>query len=194
MSEILDEQLSALLDGELAAEEIELVLARLDRDPDLQARFGRYAMIGECVRSGAVSPEALSVAARVRQALDDPGAARSPMTPVRARRPARWLAASAACAALAAVLISMPGLWQPAPPAGLPAAPLIATVVDDVAPVRQPVRSRPPPQSAARLTTYLVAHGSYASPLARSSLDSHLVSARMERASWSQAQDFRDAR
>ena len=41
MSQILEEQLSAFLDGELAPDEMELLLARLEREPGRRARVGR---------------------------------------------------------------------------------------------------------------------------------------------------------
>jgi negative regulator of sigma E activity len=50
MSERLNEQLSALLDGELPAGEAELLLARLQRDPALRATLARYTLSGDAIR------------------------------------------------------------------------------------------------------------------------------------------------
>lgn len=200
MSQILDEQLSAFLDGELAPEEVDLVLARLDRDPGLRARFGRYGLIGECLRSGSARPEALLIAEGVRSALEKEAAGVSPLPPQpAAMRARRWLAAglAATVAVVVVVAVNAPG---PSPIAGAQrlsaTAPDPEAVVgsDDITVVRAGVSLRPDPRSAARLTTYLVAHGTYASPLSRSTFDSHLVTARPERASWRQAQDPANAR
>ena len=51
MTDALNEQLSALLDGELPDGESELVLKRLERTPLLRDTLGRYALIGEAMRS-----------------------------------------------------------------------------------------------------------------------------------------------
>lgn len=200
MSQILDEQLSAFLDGELAPEEVDLVLARLDREPALRARFGRYGLIGECLRSGSARPEALLIAEGVRSALEKETAGVAPvLRPVSGRLPRRWLAAglAAAAAVLAIVVVNVP-LPLPITEAQRfsSTAPGAEAVVgsDDINVVRAAVSLRPDPRSAARLTTYLVAHGTYASPLSRSTFDSHLVTARPERASWRQAQDPANAR
>lgn len=50
MSDTLNEQLSAFLDGELPPEETDLLLKRLARDPDLRARLGRYGLVGDTLR------------------------------------------------------------------------------------------------------------------------------------------------
>ena len=50
MSDRLNEQLSALLDGELSAGEAELLLRRLDRDAELRGTLSRYTLIGDAVR------------------------------------------------------------------------------------------------------------------------------------------------
>src|SRR4029077_6733949 len=51
MSEELDSQLSAMFDDELPAAECELLARRLSRDEQLQARWGRYAVIGASIRA-----------------------------------------------------------------------------------------------------------------------------------------------
>ena len=110
MSQILEQQLSAFLDGELPAEELDLLLARLDREPAQRATLARYAMIGECLRSGAASP-----AASASRSECVPRCSRD-WTPAVAwprRAPADWrgwLAGGVAAAAtVAAVLVAGPG-------------------------------------------------------------------------------------
>ena len=200
MSRILDEQLSAFLDGELPPEEVDLLLARLDRDPARRATLGRYAMIGECIRTGAAAPAALEVADRVRCAL----AADASATPVAvAARGSRmgWVGgAVAASLAVVALLLTAPGIWQDATPlrSAQPEAALLAARDDaglePLTDVNAIASHRLGPRAAARLTSYLMAHGEYANAISRSNFDSRLVSARAERASWRQAEEAADAR
>ena len=49
-NEELDSQLSAMFDDELPGPECELLARRLARDEGLKARWGRYAVIGACMR------------------------------------------------------------------------------------------------------------------------------------------------
>jgi negative regulator of sigma E activity len=207
MVQSVEEQLSAFLDGELPAEELELLLARLDREPARRAKLARYAMIGECIRSGSASIEALTLVERVRVALmeDDATAAAPAPASSGLHVPRRWLAAGAAAAiAAAAALIVMNSA---APPGDAPdgAAPVVIAEQQPPAPARaaaeEPLADITPnanhrlsPRAAARLTEYLVAHGQYTNPLSRSNFDSHLVSARAERASWRQYQDAGNVR
>lgn len=61
-------QLSALFDGELPPEQAGMVIRRALKDPALRATWGRYALIGACVRGepiGSALPQA-DLAARVR--------------------------------------------------------------------------------------------------------------------------------
>lgn len=192
MSQVLEQQLSVFLDGELPAEELDLLLGHLDRDAAQRLKLARYAMIGECVRSGVASPAALSVAERVRTAL------LADMTPVVARPRSApvnrwgWLAGGvAAAAAVAAFLVAnteMPGL------ANGPAVRQDNTVrqltEEPLSSITAAANHRLNPRAAARLTGYLVAHGQYTNQLSRSTFDSHLVTARAERASWRQPQDL----
>lgn len=194
MSQILEEQLSAFLDGELPREELDLLIARLDRDPAKRMTLGRYAMIGECVRSGAASTTALDVAERVRAALLED---KTPAPALERRSTGRWrgwaAGGIAAAAAVVAVIVARPGgqpsLPQPVAMATVESASGIA-LDEPISDIRPFVKYRLNPRAAARLTGYLVAHGQYANQLSRSTFDSHLVSARAERASWRQSQDL----
>ncbi len=62
-------QLSALFDNELSPEQAELVIRRALKDPAMRTNWGRYALIGACLRgepiAGRSRPEN-DVAARVR--------------------------------------------------------------------------------------------------------------------------------
>ena len=135
-----DSQLSAMFDDELPAGECELLARRLARDPALQARWGRYAVIGASLKgqAGIRLPGHDSVADRVRAALggepvhgsvqepEQSGVA-IPLAPATAK--SRWLmpvglaASAAAVAAFAIVWMRVQG------PAGLVAqAPVPARV------------------------------------------------------------------
>ncbi len=191
MSHSVDEQLSAFLDGELPEAELELLLARLDRDPARRDLLARYAMIGESIRTGAAEPLALPLAARVRAALAAPDAAPQVAVVRRAGTFHRgWAAgAVAAGAALIAVMVAGPGSWQLPAESPLPSPVPLATtgmLDESVGPITSTVRHRVNPGAAARLTNYLVVHGEFANELSRASLDSHVVSARAERAVWQQ--------
>jgi negative regulator of sigma E activity len=64
-------QLSALFDGELPREQAEMVIRRVMKDPALRATWGRYALIGACVRGeplGVALPQ-VDMAARIRARL-----------------------------------------------------------------------------------------------------------------------------
>jgi negative regulator of sigma E activity len=191
MSQPVEEQLSAFLDGELPSEELDLLLARLDREPAKRATLARYAMAGECIRSGSASVSALEVAERVRAALL--AEQERPFERIRAR-PAAWrgwaAGGVAAAAAVVALALVSPGTFQSVPaPSATPAA-TVATVADEpLTDIRPAVNRRLTPRAAARLTGYLVAHGQYTNQLSRSNFDSHLISARAERASWRRPQD-----
>ena len=70
MDHTIEEQLSALLDGELSVDEEDLVLMRLRQDADYRYRLGRYSFIGEWIRGSTVHPHSINIAERVRAALD----------------------------------------------------------------------------------------------------------------------------
>jgi negative regulator of sigma E activity len=152
-------QLSALFDNELSAEQAELVIRRALKDPAMRTSWGRYALIGACVRgeplAGRLRPES-DVAARVRIRLAVESARASQQDATRSDTPPRTgagvlargalgMAIAASVAALSLFLIRTPApqdgamiaqtaLEQSAPqPAALeaaaPVAPAPATVV-----------------------------------------------------------------
>lgn len=109
MAEKLDEQVSALVDGEAGREELDLLLRRLERDGVLRSTWERYHLIGDAMRSGLPERFALGVAERVSAAIaaEPVLAAPLPQTTVRARRnwtrPAIGLALAASVAGLVLV-------------------------------------------------------------------------------------------
>lgn len=198
MSNPLEEQLSALLDAELPAAELDMILARLEREPQRREKLARYSLIGECIRSGNALPSAMSVADRVRQQLDEEGRDQVIVTApaAKARRWGRAAAMVAAAALLLAVLRLVPGTGDPGDAAVLLAETEQATTVadDSFMEVSTAARRRLEPRAAARLETYLMAHGEYAGVISRSSFDSRVVSARAGQASWQQVGDAGGAR
>jgi negative regulator of sigma E activity len=105
MSDILNEQLSALLDGELPPEETTLLLKRLGREAELAQRLNRYRLCGDVLRGERVQPRA-DFAIRVSAVI----AAEAPLA-APARRPARgafrahWLKPLAGLAVAASVAV-----------------------------------------------------------------------------------------
>lgn len=71
MSEQIREQLSALMDGELPAGEQDLLLRRLDGDPELGGWWRRQHRGREVLRNEASPHMEVDLAARVMAALDD---------------------------------------------------------------------------------------------------------------------------
>jgi sigma-E factor negative regulatory protein RseA len=76
MNDTTQEQLSALLDGELPRDETRFLLRRLDNDPELARRWSRYQIASAVLRNQFVSslPNDAFVAG-VMQRLDMPGVA-----------------------------------------------------------------------------------------------------------------------
>ncbi len=112
MSEPLNEQLSAFIDGELPNEESALFVRQIPRDAQLRAAASRYYLIGQAVRAEQPSVRR-GFAARVLAAVaQEPGA-------------------SGAAAAVSAMARELPrsrwfGLWKPA--AGIAVAAGVAMV------------------------------------------------------------------
>jgi sigma-E factor negative regulatory protein RseA len=67
-NEELDSQLSAMFDDSLPGSECELLARRLARDEQLRARWGRYAVIGACIRGEHVRLETM-LASKVSAAI-----------------------------------------------------------------------------------------------------------------------------
>lgn len=116
------ELLSALLDGECSAEELDRILAQIEKDPSLAARYSRMMMAREA-RAGVIRIADPGFADRVMSALDAnplaPGGSVVPFRPSgwRAYRflaPAAGLALAAGVGALA-VLTLRPEAGAPLP-------------------------------------------------------------------------------
>lgn len=96
MSEQVLEQLSAFMDDELPAAEERLLLARLERDPELRAVWERYHMISDVMRD-ALPRQRVAVADRVMAEI-------SQVSPMRRRgRLSGWLKPAVGVAVAASV-------------------------------------------------------------------------------------------
>jgi sigma-E factor negative regulatory protein RseA len=169
MTEKLREMVSALTDDEVATAELELLLRRVSRDPELKACWGRYQLIGECVRGELAASADLSLAERVRQALEDEPAAVA-HTP-------SWLKSAAGVAIAASVAMVAVFTMQPhdtgtsagnAPSEVVPmaASTLSATPVSygNISGVRW---DHGPAEVQTQLNNFLVNHNEYAGGIGR---------------------------
>lgn len=101
------QQLSALVDGELATDEARFLLRRLQHDPELQACQERWQLLGDVLRGQAVAPAPADFAARVSAAVAaEPLPEREPRREARAGW-RRWGGGAALAASVAAVALFM---------------------------------------------------------------------------------------
>ncbi|MGI9342672.1 MAG: sigma-E factor negative regulatory protein [Gammaproteobacteria bacterium] len=195
MSHTIDEQLSALLDGELPAEQEELLLRRLDDDAGLRARFARYSMIRDAVTDSELHVGALGIADRVRAELASEMAAvpRAAVAGTRGAPGAGKLGAGifgAGLAAAAALLLAV----NLNPRAGDAEDPQLAALASmtPVAAMNKPMPNLANERRRAnlapeRMTRYLVTHAEYSNSASRQFIDSHVVMPAFQRASWQTA-------
>lgn len=69
MTDALNEQLSACLDGELPPAELDLLLKRVGREAGLRAAIGRYSLIGEAMRAERPAVASRDFASKVMAAV-----------------------------------------------------------------------------------------------------------------------------
>jgi anti-sigma factor RsiW len=169
----VDEQLSAWLDDELPAGELELLATRLAEAPELRARVARYALIGSRLRAGrtgnlAVELAALRLGDRVRAAVDGPP---EPAQLAYGRRSGRWLpyAIAAGVALLAVALIPLVRM------ANYP-VPIDRRIAESSVPLAVVA---PASFSSDRMTSYLVYHGEYSGMLSAKVTDSNIINHRL---------------
>jgi sigma-E factor negative regulatory protein RseA len=178
MTDALNEQLSACLDGELPAAELDLLLKRLERNPELREALGRYTAIGEALRQARPAIASRSFVDKVMAAIDEePAVARRPvrLSPrlLRTLRPMAGIGVAATVAALAIFSVQRAGVTPGPIAANESTAPttIVAQNDDQAASYIVPTNTT---QSAfvpaTRLTNYVVAHSEYSSPLARRSV------------------------
>ncbi len=180
MTDPVNEQLSACLDGELPAAELDLLLKRLERNPELRESLGRYT----AHRRGPAPHQARRRIALLRRQGDGRGRSGARSRAPRSRACRRvWFAACVRWPESASLprsprwrssRSSEPALHRDPIAANEPAAApttVVAQNDDDAASYIVPTRLRTPAfVPATRLTNYVVAHSEYSSPLARRSV------------------------
>lgn len=168
MTDQIREQISALLDGELARDELGLLVRRMERDTELRRAFGSYVLIGEALRAPGAVTASRGFAARVTSAIDEQPAPIAAPADGQLGLRTRWsrpvvATAVAAGAAVAAVL-----LWRPIGRDSENTTVAEASPDQGIVEVAMPgVESSPTPEQSQRLAGYLVAHSQYSSPIGR---------------------------
>jgi len=69
MANNIDEQLSALVDGEISERELDALLARMRKQPELRAQWGRYNLISDALHKNLPRRLDHGLQARVAEAL-----------------------------------------------------------------------------------------------------------------------------
>jgi len=158
MKDKLHEQLSALVDDELAEHEQVLLLKQLAADPGLQARLSRYQLVSDALHS--YLPERIDPAfhLRIQAALGDAPPPRASGTVVRSLLKSATGAAVAASVAVVAVL-SLQSIRNENPAD----APALASAPASGGGTYLRADIPPPPAPLAQgLDVYLVNHNEYA--------------------------------
>src|SRR5262245_44779571 len=116
MTDSVNEQLSACLDGELPAGELDLLLKRLERNPELREALSRYTVLGEALRHSKPAVASRSFADKVMAAVDqEPSVARrraprvSPVL-LQRLRPVAGIGIAASVAAIAIFSVQRTGV------------------------------------------------------------------------------------
>ncbi len=143
MTDALNEQLSACLDGELPPAELDLLLKRVGREAELRAAIGRYSLIGEAMRAERPAVASRDFASKVMAAVaaepaqvPAPGPIARPnvvQTPAPSRVPPRFLPPR--------FVTCVPRPAWPSPPASPPllCSRCSRSVQPDVVPVNAPL-------------------------------------------------------
>lgn len=176
MSDLLKEQLSALIDGELPAAETALLIKRLEQEPELRACLARYRVCGETLRGARVQTRS-DFTLRVSAGLAaEPchGAARGRTPQRRALRrylaPAAGFAVAAAVAGAAILVLGRPPALEPRPAEQLAAVVPPPSMVTPPAPVASPRRSPEATPAAASGMPFSTEPASYVTPEVRQGL------------------------
>ncbi|MCC4620386.1 sigma-E factor negative regulatory protein [Xanthomonas cassavae CFBP 4642] len=137
------QQLSALVDGELSADESRFLLRRLAHDDELAGCHERWQLCGDVLRGAASAPAPLDFAARVRSAIaDEPAPQPQPMPRAAVRW--RWGGGAAIAASVAAIAMFMARERLPDPARPVTEVPVYATAAQVPAAVQPPVAPKAP--------------------------------------------------
>ncbi len=159
MSDSLNEQVSACVDGESDVTERALLLRRLSQDDGLRSRWARYHLISDALKNNLPEQPSLSLADRIHQAVAQETTPQRAFSAARLLKPAAGFAIAASVAALAVFAVrSLPTATSPAQTQQLAS----------VAVPAQQLRfqgthwDRAQPEVAARLNTYMLNHSGHA--------------------------------
>ena len=177
MTDSLNEQLSACLDGQLPEAELDLLVRHVARDSDLRGTLGRYALIGEALRGQGAIRASIGFADRVAAAIaTEQVAPRRSVLPgsavMRWLRPAAGLAVAAGVAAVAIFFFQAPIPGSVELVAQSPTSVTSPAADSYIVPATTVTNFVP----ATRLTNYVVAHSEYSSPLGRRTVLSGVLS------------------
>jgi len=187
MTDALNEQLSACLDGELPPAELDLLLKRVGRDAGLRAAIGRYSLIGEAMRAERPAVASGDFASKVMASLADevpgeiiaaPSVVATKISPnaVRYLRPAVGMAIAAGVAAIAVFTMQPMGQSDLGPNGANDSGTALIAATEPASTDSDPSYVVPTSTTssafipATRLTNYVVAHSEYSSPLGRRSV------------------------
>ncbi len=182
MSETVRDQISAFLDGELADDECELLLRRLDRDSEHSSLLKRYALISEAIRETTVV-WAPGLGQRIAEALKNEISYHGRRETRRSHRWVRVLAGVgiAATVAVLAILTMRPGDPGVDGSDSIIAGQIPDDVdVDDFTYVTPQNTERRPTSVPARLTRYMMTHSDYSGALGPSGTVTGIVAQEAE--------------
>jgi len=166
MTDQIREQISALLDGELARDELGLLVRRMERDSELRRAFGNYVLIGEALRAPGALTASRTFASRVTSAIDEQRGAIVANAGGRAGLRARWTRPVVATAVAAGAVVAAVLLWRPDVHDG-ESATTADTNRDGIVEAPMPTDASPTLEQSQRLASYLVAHSQFSSPIGR---------------------------
>jgi anti-sigma factor RsiW len=120
MSDLLREQLSAFMDGELPSEECALLLKRVANNDELNASWHHWHLIGDTLRGELTDEQTQRLAQRVNQALDaSESSTAAPSSPppftrrhgeTHSRRPRHWYRRRTTAIAASVAVLGVAGL------------------------------------------------------------------------------------
>ncbi|PPU69485.1 sigma-E factor negative regulatory protein [Xanthomonas pisi] len=137
------QQLSALVDGELNADESRFLLRRLAHDEELAGCHERWQLCGDVLRGAASAPAPLDFASRVRSAIADEPAPQAQPAPRSAAR-WRWGGGAAIAASVAAIALFMARERLPETASPASAVPVYATTAQVPALAQPPAAPKTP--------------------------------------------------
>lgn len=168
MAEHIDEQISALVDGELSQDECKRLMEEMRADASKVSCWGHYHLISDALKNNLPASFSPDFTARISQALEDEPPLAAPMPSVRRlplfAKPAIGFALAASVATVAYLGLGSdtdaPSMNNTAPQLALTPPPSQASPVT-VSKVRGREWDLEQPAVVSRLNDYLVSHGQY---------------------------------